>query len=52
MKLTTDRPFANVDAAMRKLLELAKVMEADAGRLSVGTLRFRRNHFTASTTPA
>jgi hypothetical protein len=28
MKFATDRPFANVDAAMRKLLELANAMEA------------------------
>jgi acyl dehydratase len=38
MKLTTDRPFADIDTAMRKLLELANAMEADVGRLSVGTL--------------
>jgi hypothetical protein len=39
MKLITDRPYANVDTAMRKLLELANALEADhAGRLSVGTL--------------
>ena len=39
MKLTTDRPFANADTAMRKLLELANAIEADhAGRLQVGLL--------------
>jgi hypothetical protein len=38
MKLTTDRPFANADTAMRKLLELANVMEADKGSVPVGLL--------------
>jgi hypothetical protein len=39
MKLTTDRPFASTDAAMRKLLELANAVEADhAGRLQIGTI--------------
>jgi hypothetical protein len=38
MKLIADRPYANVDTAMRKLLELANAMEADKGRLSVGEL--------------
>ena len=38
MKFTADRPYASVDAAMRKLLELANAMEADKGRLSIGEL--------------
>jgi hypothetical protein len=38
MKFATDRPFADVDAAVRKLLELANAMEADHGRLPVGLL--------------
>ena len=39
MKFREDRPFANVAAAERKLLELANAMEADhAGRLHVGVL--------------
>jgi hypothetical protein len=38
MKFAEDHPYANVDAGMRKLLELANVMEADAGRLPVGLL--------------
>jgi hypothetical protein len=42
MKLTTDRPFSNVDAAMQKLLEMANATEADAaGRLSVGQLNMQ-----------
>jgi hypothetical protein len=42
MKLTADRPFANVDAAVNKLLELANGMEADhAGRLNVGVLNIQ-----------
>jgi hypothetical protein len=34
MKLTTDRPFANVGAAKDKLLELANAIEADAGQIT------------------
>jgi hypothetical protein len=42
MKLTTDRPFANIDAAVNKLLELANWMEGDyAGRLNVGVLNIQ-----------
>jgi hypothetical protein len=34
-----DRPLANVDAAVRKLLEIASGIEADhAGRLQIGTI--------------
>jgi hypothetical protein len=33
-----DRPYADVDATMKKLLELANAAEADNGRLSVGVL--------------
>jgi hypothetical protein len=37
MKYKVDRPLANVDAAAKKLLEIANGMEADhAGRLPVG----------------
>jgi hypothetical protein len=36
MKFTEERPFASVDAAVRKLLEIANGIEADhAGRLAV-----------------
>jgi hypothetical protein len=38
LKLKDDRPYANVDTAMRKLLELANAMEADKGRVPVGLL--------------
>jgi hypothetical protein len=39
MKLTTNRPFANIDAALKKLLEIANVKEADhAGRVHIGTI--------------
>jgi|ERR1700730_16912297 hypothetical protein len=34
-----DRPLANVDTAVRKLLEIANGIEADhAGRLQIGTI--------------
>jgi hypothetical protein len=39
MKFATDRPFANLDAAVKKLLDIANAMEADhAGRLHIGTI--------------
>jgi hypothetical protein len=39
MKFTTDRPFANLDVAIKKLLDIANAMEADrAGRLLIGTI--------------
>ena len=39
MKFREERPFADVDAAVKKLLEIANGMAADhAGRLSVGIL--------------
>jgi hypothetical protein len=39
MKFKTERPYAGVDAAEKKLLELANAMEADhAGRLHVGAI--------------
>jgi hypothetical protein len=39
MKFATDRPLANSDAAVKKLLEIANAMEADhAGRLQIGTI--------------
>lgn len=38
MKFATDRPFANIDAAVRKLLELANAIEPDAGRIPVGVI--------------
>jgi hypothetical protein len=44
MKFREDRPLANVDAAVRKLLEIANGIEADhAGRLQIGTI----NSFSA-----
>jgi hypothetical protein len=42
MKFTEERPFANVDAAVKKLLEIANGLEADhAGRLQVGDINKR-----------
>jgi hypothetical protein len=39
MKFTQDRPFASVDTAVKKLLEIANSLEADhAGRLQIGTI--------------
>jgi hypothetical protein len=39
MKFKEDRPLANVDAAVRKLLEIANGIEADhAGRLQIGII--------------
>jgi hypothetical protein len=39
MKFREDRPLANVDTAVRKLLEIANGIEADhAGRLQIGTI--------------
>jgi hypothetical protein len=39
MKFKDDRPLANVDTAVRKLLEIANGIEADhAGRLQIGTI--------------
>jgi hypothetical protein len=39
MKFKEDRPFANVDASVRKLLEIANGIEADhAGRLQIGVI--------------
>ena len=39
MKYREERPFADVDATVKKLLEIANGMAADhAGRLSVGIL--------------
>jgi hypothetical protein len=39
MKFKKDRPYADVAAAEKKLLELANAMEADhAGRLHVGPI--------------
>jgi hypothetical protein len=39
MKFATDRPFANLDAAVKKLLEIANAMEADhAGRVHIGAI--------------
>jgi hypothetical protein len=38
MKFKDERPFASVDAAVKKLLEIANSLEADhAGRLQIGT---------------
>ena len=39
MKFREERPFADVDAAVKKLLEIANGVAADhAGRLSVGII--------------
>ena len=39
MKFTEDRPFADLETAMAKLLEIANGLEADhAGRISVGAI--------------
>jgi hypothetical protein len=39
VKFREDRPLANVDVAVRKLLEIANGLEADhAGRLQIGTI--------------
>jgi hypothetical protein len=39
MKFKEERPLADLDTAVRKLLELANAMEADhAGRLHVGLI--------------
>jgi hypothetical protein len=38
MKFAVDRPYSNLDAAVKKLLEIANAMEADhAGRVHIGT---------------
>jgi hypothetical protein len=42
MKFKDERPFASVDAAVKKLLEIANGLEADhAGRLHVGDINKR-----------
>jgi hypothetical protein len=39
MKFKDERPFASVDAAVKKLLEIANRLEADpAGRLQIGVI--------------
>ena len=39
MKYKEERPLANIDAAVKKLLEIANGLEADhAGRLQIGTI--------------
>jgi hypothetical protein len=39
MKFKEDRPFANSEAALEKLLEIANGLEADhAGRIAVGAI--------------
>jgi hypothetical protein len=39
VKFTEERPFANIDTAVRKLLEIANGLEADhVGRLQVGDI--------------
>jgi hypothetical protein len=39
LKFKDERPFASVDAAVKKLLEIANGLEADhAGRLQVGAI--------------
>jgi hypothetical protein len=42
MKFREERPLANIDAAVRKLLEIANGLEADhAGRIHVGDINKR-----------
>jgi hypothetical protein len=42
MKFAEERPLANTDAAVKKLLEIANGLEADhAGRLHVGDINKR-----------
>jgi hypothetical protein len=39
LKFKDERPFASVDAAVKKLLEIANGLEADhAGRLQIGAI--------------
>ena len=39
MKFRKERPFANVDAGVQKLLEIANIMPVDhAGRLHIGQI--------------
>ena len=38
MKFTQERPLANPEAAIAKLLEIANALEADHGRLSVAII--------------
>jgi hypothetical protein len=39
LKFKDERPFASVDAAVKKLLEIANGLEAEhAGRLQIGTI--------------
>jgi hypothetical protein len=42
MKFTEERPFANLDTAVKKLLEIANASEADRmGRLQVGAINLQ-----------
>jgi hypothetical protein len=38
MKFKEARPFADIDAGVKKLLELANAIEPDAGRVPIGVL--------------
>jgi hypothetical protein len=38
MKFSEDRPYANLDAAVKKLLELANAIEPYGGRIPIGPL--------------
>jgi len=38
MKYREERPFAGVDAGVKKLLELANATEADVGRVPIGSV--------------
>jgi hypothetical protein len=59
MKFREDRPLANVDAAVRKLLEIANGIEADhAGRVQIATINSQfvsaggtYNEYSAAVTP-
>jgi hypothetical protein len=54
MKFKEERPFANPEAAMAKLLEISNALEADhAGRISVGAIihasaKLEPSHFIAT----
>jgi hypothetical protein len=42
MKFATERPFANPEAAARKLIEIANSIEANRQRIAAHTRRMRR----------
>jgi hypothetical protein len=51
MKFAADRPYADIDAAVRRLLDLANAIETDASkRIPIGVLNKRFLHAGASVT--